>query len=157
MAIPNTETLLPKLLSRYVDSRRAELGLPDAAALPFVVGPSTCDQTYPRVYFVCPAFNSPHPSRMDLNVIVELQTHSNADEAAENILVAALRFALSDKTAFCAWLIALPVEERAGIRVRKQYITEGGMAIDDKKNVRGRRTDIAFHVITDEFASSAAV
>lgn len=150
---PNSETLIPSLLSEYLDSRRGQLGLPSAEILPFVVAPSTVEQLFPRVMFVAADMSFPHTKRITLSITVELQTGAETQEIPEeNIWTAAVRHAVSDKASFRTWLSALPVEQRTGYEVRKMWAVDGGMAVDDGNKIRGRRTSVNIHLRTDELA-----
>ncbi len=150
---PNNETLIPTLLSEYLDSRRVQLGLPAAEILPFVIAPTTVEQLFPRVVFVAADVNFPHPKRMTLSITVELQVGAETQEIPEeNVWTTAVRHGVSDKAAFRAWLAALPEEKRTGYEVRKMWVVDGGMAVDDGNKTRGRRTSVNIHLRTDELA-----
>jgi hypothetical protein len=153
MAIINTETKIPELLASYVHSRRASLGLPAAQTLPFVTGPTNEEQTFPRVMFVAGDASFPHPRRMDLPVIVELQTGTaTQDLALETQWTAGVRYALADRHGFMSWLAAQSEEVSTGVDIRKMRLEDAGMAVDDERKVRGRRTQVIFHVRSDELA-----
>lgn len=152
---PNTETLIPDLLSQYVHSRRDDVSLPDATALPFVVAPFNGEQTFPRVVFVTESTASPHPKRLALSVAMELQTSAtDQDIETENAWTAGLRFLVADVEAFQTWLQALDTETRTGWQIRKYRVdnSPSTMGIDDQARVRARKTEILIHVRTDELA-----
>lgn len=155
MAIPNTETLIPRLLSEWVSSRRVDLSIADAETLPFAHEPVplTSESQCPRVIFLCTQWSSPHPRRMELTVLVELQTGAASQIlATENQWTAGIRYALADSDGFKAWLQALPEESRTGFELRQLRITEGGMSLDEKTMIRGRRTEVVIHIRSDEMA-----
>lgn len=155
MAFPNVETFFPQLLADYVSSRRAELELPDAAALPFVVGPTQVEQAFPRVLFITSAWSSPHPKRLRLTISAELQTSSQGqDLEQENAWTAAVRHILCDAAAFQAWLQSRPEGTRAGYRITKYYLAQdpASMGMDDAGALRGRKTDIMVHCRAQELA-----
>lgn len=153
MAIPNTETLLPTLLSRFLDTRRLEMGLPAESELPFVVGPQADAAQYPRVLFIGAAFSCPHPRRQDLTVSVQYQVSYDASApATENQVAALIRYCLADKAAFFAWLSELPEADRSGWVLRKYRVQDGGMAVEEQTRIRARSTDVLMHVRTDEMA-----
>ena len=152
---PNVETYLPQLLADYAHSRRADLSLPDATALPFRVGPSMDEQLFPRVLFTTAATSAPHPKRARLTIAAELQTGSEAQDIPdENAWTAGLRHILSDAAAFQTWLQGQTAGVRAGFRITKYYLSQDPMqmGLDDKGAVRARRTDIMVHLRADELA-----
>lgn len=156
MSIPNTETLLPSLLSQYLHSRRADMSLPPEDDLPFVVGPTAEAQKFPRVLFVTSSQTFPHPKRTDLQVTIELQVSAEGQEIPEeNIWAAGIRYAFSDRVSFFAWLAALPIEERTGWEIRKCWLVSTDMAVDDSAKVRGRSTVLQLHARSDELAPVA--
>lgn len=153
MAPINTETKIPDLLQRYVNALRVTLGLPNAATLPFVVGPTTEEIAYPRVVFLTSEVGYPHPRRANLTVMVELQTNAKQqDRPLEDQWTAKIRQALADAAGFKAWLAGLPEVDRTGYDVRKMRLVEAGtgMGVEDEKSLRGRMTAVAFHVRTSE-------
>lgn len=156
---PNTETKLPQLLADYATTRREDLGLPSATALPFVVAPYIGDQEFPRAVFVTSAVSSTHPKRLNLTVSVEIQSDAKTQEIAdENTWAAGLRYILADAAAFQTWLNAQETATRTGFRIRKYRLSDepAVMAIDEKTQTRARRTDVIVHVRTDEAAPAAA-
>jgi len=153
MAIINTETRLTQILADFVSTRRADLSLPVADLLPFVVGPNDAEIVLPRVFFVAAKFESPHPRRITLTVTVELQTSTQTQALAdEHIWAAGLRHALADKVRLQTYLQSLSQANRTGWRLRKYRVIDGAMAVDDKRGIRGRRTDVEMHVRSDEMA-----
>jgi hypothetical protein len=151
---PNTETLLPDLIAQYAETRREDLDLPDSTALPFVIGPTIESQEFPRVVFITSASTSPHPKRLDLTVTVELQTSSKTQVIeTENAWTAGLRHILADKASFLTWLAAQTLSVRTGYSVRTWRTEDLGMAVDEAKDIRGRRTDVKLHVRTDELTA----
>lgn len=153
MAIPNADTLIPALLSEYVQSRRADLGLPLASALPFVLAPSNDDQVFPRVLFATTEQGFPHPRRARLKIAVELQTSAERqDLPQEHQWTAGLRYALADKAAFLAWLGLQTEAKRTGYAVRKMFLEDAGMGVDDSSKVRARTTVVVIEIRSDELA-----
>ena len=154
---PNTETLIPQLIADYATTRRTDLSLPDATALPFIVAPYEGEQLFPRVVFVTTSASSPHPKRMNLTVSVELQTSAeDQGTTEENTWAAGLRYILADVAAFQTWLQAQTLTVRTGYRIRKYKIAQdvAGMGIEDRQ--RGRKTEIMVNVRTDELAPVSA-
>lgn len=152
---PNIETYVPQLLADYADSRRTDLSLPNDATLPFRVGPTKEEQTFPNVLFITSASSAPHPKRAKLTITAELQTGSEGqDITQENAWTAGLRHILSDAAGFEAWLQGQDEEVRQGIRITKFYLSQEPMQIgmDEKGTVRGRRTDVVVHLRADELA-----
>ena len=152
---PNTETIIPQLLADYATTRRTDLSLPDSTALPFIVGPTITEQSFPRVVFVTTSSAIPHPKRMDMVIGVELQT-SASDESItdESAWAAAIRFILADRAAFMAWLGAQTLQIRTGYSIRSYRVSDASMSIDDKNGIRSRHSDIALQVRTDELCAS---
>ena len=152
---PNIETYIPQLLADYADSRRADLSLPAAEALPFLIGPTKENQAFPRVLFMSSSTAAPHPKRAKLTITAELQTGSEGQDIdQENSWTAGIRHILGDAGAFEAWLQAQDEEVRQGIRITKFYLSQEPMqmGMDDKGAVRGRRTDVVVHLRADELA-----
>lgn len=152
---PNVETYLPQLLADYANSRRADLSLPNATALPFKIGPTKEEQQFPRVLFTTAASSAPHPKRARLTIAAELQTSSeDQDIDQENAWTAGLRHILCDAEAFQTWLQGQTAGVRAGFRITKYYLSQDPMqmGMDDKGAVRARRTDVVLHLRADELA-----
>lgn len=151
--IPHTQFLIPKLLSEYVHSRRADMSLPASEVLPFVVGPSDQEQQYPRVFFIAGTADLAHPKRMKLTITVELQTSVDVQNLeTEFVWQSGLRYALADKAAFLAWLAARSEAQRTGFAVKHYQIEDLGMGIAEDKKLRGHRTDVVLIVRSDELA-----
>jgi len=151
----NTETLIPQLLADYATTRRADLSLPTADELPFVVAPYIGEQTFPRIMFATTAATSPHPLRMSLTISAELQTASEDQATAEeNTWTAGIRYILADAAAFQAWLFAQSESVRSGYQITKYKIAPevSAMGMDGEARTRGRKTEITVNVRSNELA-----
>lgn len=149
---PNTESLIPQLLADYVHSRRTDLSLPSSTLLPFVVGPSTAEATYPRVIFLTSAVEMLHPKRFKLTILVELQTHEKSDPVQENAWTAGLRYCLADVPSFSSYLGGLTLAQRTGWNVISCRLGESDLSLITDSATRTRSTDVVITVRSDELA-----
>lgn len=153
----NTETALPEQLAAYVDARRVLLGLPAAEDLPCVTPVTDAEATYPSIYITAAQIDSPHPRRLTLAVIVELQTQMESTTVEqEDAWLALLRRLLNDASAFRFWLGSRSGEDRPGFDLRKMRISGISTAVAAEKKMRGRRTDLIVHVRAHELAPMPA-
>lgn len=147
---PNTESLIPQLLANYVHSRRSDLSLPSSTVLPFVVGPTTAEATYPRVIFLTSAVEMMHPKRFKLTILVELQTHEKSDPVQENAWTAGIRYSLADVQAFSTYLRGLTLAQRTGWNMIGYRLGESDLSLITDSATRTRSTDVIVTVRSDE-------
>lgn len=157
MAATNTETAFPNQLAAYVDARRVLLGLPTAEALPCVTPTTDGEATYPSIYLTAAQIDSPHPRRLTLAVIVELQTQMESTTVEEeDEWLALLRRLLNDVSAFRLWLGSRAGDDVPSFALRKMRISGINTGINADSKMRGRRTDLVVHVRAHELAPMPA-